>query len=204
MATQMSPKDCRCSISSTVGRSSFATSPSALLSIVEQQSDHLAKLEVRDVQVDKGATTIRWSKKRGLRMSKKGQPDANDFGENAVGVSASSFDVSEAATDYSKWKREEAKITAWENLQKAKAEAAIRKLEMKLEKKRSATMDKIIDKLRTAQFKAGKMRSKLSSDHHDSHDHRRQEVLRTPRKFFSFRKNVRVGSLSRFFVCRVF
>ncbi|CAA0819622.1 Remorin family protein [Striga hermonthica] len=34
--------------------------------------------------------------------------------------------------------REEAKITAWENLQKAKAETAIRKLEMKLEKKRRA------------------------------------------------------------------
>ena len=30
----------------------------------------------------------------------------------------------------SRCKREEAKITAWENLQKAKAEAAIRKLEV--------------------------------------------------------------------------
>jgi len=29
-----------------------------------------------------------------------------------------------------RYKREEAKITAWENLQKAKAEAAIRKLEV--------------------------------------------------------------------------
>lgn len=33
-------------------------------------------------------------------------------------------------TDFSRLKREEAKINAWENLQKAKAEAAIRKLEV--------------------------------------------------------------------------
>lgn len=31
---------------------------------------------------------------------------------------------------YCRWQREEAKIIAWENLQKAKAEAAIRKLEV--------------------------------------------------------------------------
>ena len=99
-------------------------------------------------------------------------------------------------------KREEAKITAWENLQKAKAEAAIRKLEvlfvvhmysfkclnptpwsthfryvsyeinlhiessvfqMKLEKKRSSSMDKILVKLRSAQKKAQDMRSVVSS-----------------------------------------
>jgi hypothetical protein len=95
-------------------------------------------------------------------------------------------------------KREEAKITAWENLQKAKAEAAIRKLEvlfvvhmcsfkcfdpshwstfllceinlhiessifqMKLEKKRSSSMDRILGKLRSAQKKAHDMRSVVS------------------------------------------
>ncbi|KAK1376897.1 hypothetical protein POM88_033090 [Heracleum sosnowskyi] len=46
-------------------------------------------------------------------------------------------------------KREEARITGWENLQKAKAEAAIWKLEMKLEKKRSSSMDKIMKKLKS-------------------------------------------------------
>lgn len=103
MATQMSPKDCRCSVSSTMGRSSFASSPSALLSIMEQQSNHSAKIKVKDVQVDKRATMIRWSKKRGRRMSKKDQSDANDFGENAMGVSSSSLDVSEAAMNNSKY-----------------------------------------------------------------------------------------------------
>jgi hypothetical protein len=37
--------------------------------------------------------------------------------------------------DFSRLKREEAKITAWENLQKAKAEAEIRKLEVIFNKK---------------------------------------------------------------------
>ncbi|KAA3488799.1 Remorin family protein isoform 1 [Gossypium australe] len=62
---------------------------------------------------------------------------------------------------FCRMKREEAKITAWENLQKAKAEAAIRKLEMKLEKKRSSSMDKIMNKLRSAQKRAQDMRSSM-------------------------------------------
>lgn len=70
---------------------------------MEQQSNHSAKIKVKDVQVDKRATMIRWSKKRGRRMSKKDQSDANDFGENAMGVSSSSLDVSEAAMNNSKY-----------------------------------------------------------------------------------------------------
>ncbi|KAI3806619.1 hypothetical protein L1987_22529 [Smallanthus sonchifolius] len=42
------------------------------------------------------------------------------------------------------------RITALENLQNAKAEASIRKLEMKLEKKKLESMDKIMNKLRIA------------------------------------------------------
>lgn len=99
----MSPKDCV--HSSTVGRSSFASSPPALLSIMEQYSDHSGKLEVKDVEVDKRATMIRWSRKRGIRISKKGQADVDniDFNDNALGVSALSLDVSEAAMDNSKY-----------------------------------------------------------------------------------------------------
>lgn len=60
-------------------------------------------------------------------------------------------------------------------------------------------MDKIIDKLKTARFKAHKMRTKLPANDIQSH-----EVLKTPRRFFCFRKHVRVGSLSRFFICHAF
>ncbi|GAB4848981.1 hypothetical protein Ancab_003794 [Ancistrocladus abbreviatus] len=79
-----------------------------------------------------------------------------------VDKQATPIQFSEKCADKMRLQREEAKINVWENLQKAKAEAAIRKLEMKLEKKRISSMDKIMKKLRRAQLKAEKKRSSLS------------------------------------------
>ncbi|KAI3725756.1 hypothetical protein L1987_65548 [Smallanthus sonchifolius] len=56
------------------------------------------------------------------------------------------------------------RITALENLQNGKAEASIRKLEMKLEKKKLESMDKIMNKLRIAQMKAKEMRIRMSTN----------------------------------------
>uniref|UniRef100_A0A5B6ZR65 Remorin C-terminal domain-containing protein n=1 Tax=Davidia involucrata TaxID=16924 RepID=A0A5B6ZR65_DAVIN len=176
MATQMSPEGS--TRSSSKERSPFSTSPPSNLPIVEPHSNHPVKLEVRDVQVDKRATVIRQSRK-------KRSPDVEHL--------SSSRDVVESAKN-TKFQREEAKITAWENLQKAKAEAAIRKLEMKLEKKRSASMDKILNKLRIAQMKAQEMRSSISDSH----------ACQAPRisyKLVSFRKYIKMGSLCGCFTC---
>lgn len=96
MATQMSPKERR-------RRSSFSPSTPALIALAEQQSDHSDQSEVKDVEVDKRATMIRWSKRRGIRFSKKGPLDVNDFNENAVEVRTSSFNIAEAAMDISKY-----------------------------------------------------------------------------------------------------
>ncbi|THG00096.1 hypothetical protein TEA_012392 [Camellia sinensis var. sinensis] len=171
MATQMSPRDS--TGSSPKGRSSFSTSPPSILPIVESHSNDSAKLEIRDVQVDKRATVTKQAKKHGVRKIKNGSPDVKNL--------TSSWDIAEAANNMSKLEREEAEITAWENLQKAKAEAAIRKLEMKLEKKRSASMDKILNKLRIAQMKAQEMRSSKS-------DSSAQLVAKTSHKVVFFRK----------------
>lgn len=142
--------------------------------------------------------------------------------------------------------REEAKITAWENLQKAKAEAAIRKLEvlqdytgshwniyvlpagfwndwhnntliplkkiqMKLEKKRSSSMDKILNKFRAAQMKAQEMRNSISENEaHD--DHHQPPTTRRRRRRTSHSsssssssvfscKIVKMASLSNYFFC---
>ncbi|KAJ0039705.1 hypothetical protein Pint_28044 [Pistacia integerrima] len=100
-------------------------------------------------------------------VSENSLPSSQDIEElyqNPTGPCASSWDLSEAATCISKLQREEAKISAWENLQKAKVEAAIRKLEMKLEKKRSHSMDKILNKLKISQRKAQR-NEKLNVDH---------------------------------------
>ncbi|XP_022895211.1 uncharacterized protein LOC111409390 [Olea europaea var. sylvestris] len=82
-------------------------------------------------------------------------------------------------------------------LQKAKAEAAIRKLEMKLEKKRSSSMDKIMNKLRSAQKKAQEMRSSALAN-------QANPVAKTSSKAISFRRTRPVGSLSGCFTCHVF
>ncbi|KAG8384380.1 hypothetical protein BUALT_Bualt04G0112100 [Buddleja alternifolia] len=152
MATQMSPEGS--THSSSKGRLSFSNLPSSIPTSVRTDGNHAMKDEIRDVQVDKGTTTARQSKKQGLRKMKKDSTNVEE--------SPATWNVNEASKNTSKLQREEAKITAWENLQKAKAEAAIRKLEMKLEKKRSASMDKITNKLRAAQMKSRDMRDSLS------------------------------------------
>ncbi|KAK4409727.1 hypothetical protein Sango_0045700 [Sesamum angolense] len=154
MATQMSPEGS--THSSSKGRLSFSTLPSSVPASFHPHSNHAAKDEIRDVQVDKGTTTARQSKKQGIKKMKKDSANVDDL--------PLPWNASEASKNASRLQREEAKITAWENLQKAKAEAAIRKLEMKLEKERSASMDKILNKLRAAEMKARAMRDSLSEN----------------------------------------
>ncbi|MED6110549.1 hypothetical protein PIB30_044035 [Stylosanthes scabra] len=152
--TQMSPADGT--------ESDLHSSPeSSAASAIDQHGCHSPKLEVRDVQVDSQATVIRGSKRYATKSTKT-ESINKEFRENSTETSQfSSWDIEESASDISKLKREEAKIIAWENLQRAKAEAAIRKLEMKLEKKRSSSMDKILNKLRKAETKAENMRSSI-------------------------------------------
>ncbi|KAK4262297.1 hypothetical protein QN277_027877 [Acacia crassicarpa] len=130
--------------------------------VTDQQSRCSAKLEVRDVEVDSQAPIIRWSKRHATKMTRNASLQAKNFRETRTEAEAevSSWDIVavDSTINSSKVQRDEANINAWENLQKAKAEAAIRKLEMKLEKKRSASMNKILNKLRWAQMKAEKMR----------------------------------------------
>ncbi|KAK9162734.1 hypothetical protein Syun_003636 [Stephania yunnanensis] len=86
-------------------------------------------------------------------------------------------------------KREEAKIITWENLQKAKAEAAIRKMEMKLENKRSSSMDRIMKKLRLAQRKAQEMRTSISAN-------QSQQIVRASNRKLSFRSPFSPGVMA--------
>ncbi|MFS8016974.1 putative remorin [Helianthus anomalus] len=123
---------------------------------VEPNNHHSARLEVRDVQVDKGTTTTKQSKRHKMKIKNTRSPEVNDL--------ALTWNTTEGAMKVSKLEKEEARITAWENLQNAKAEASIRKLEMKLEKKKSASLDKILNKHRAAQLKAEEMRRNMSED----------------------------------------
>ncbi|XP_047981990.1 uncharacterized protein LOC125223069 [Salvia hispanica] len=154
MATQMSPDGS--TQSSSKGRLSYSTRSSFPM---------LGKDDIRDVQVDKGTNTCRELRKQ----------DVKEMESTCVGDIPTAWDVTESSRNMSKFQREEAKISAWENLQKAKAEAAMRKLEMKLEKRRSASMEKITKKLRDKQSKAQAMRSTLS-DQPPPPTHRRRRI----------------------------
>ncbi|CAK8539725.1 unnamed protein product [Lathyrus sativus] len=124
---------------------------------MDQKSCDSEKLEIRDVQVDCQANVMKGSKSYASKLSAtEGKVSGLDIAESSLDTSSSKFE------------RDEAKIVAWESLQKAKAEAAIQKLEMKLEKKKSSSMDKILNKLRRAQIKAEKMRS-LTPDQQERH-----------------------------------
>lgn len=69
--------------------------------------------------------------------------------------------------------------------------------QMKLEKKRASSMDKIMNKLRLAQKKAQEMRSSaLANQAH--------QVTRTSHKVISFRRTGQMGSLSGCFTCHAF
>ncbi|KAM3710384.1 hypothetical protein ACB098_01G027300 [Castanea mollissima] len=191
MATQMSPEGS--SQSSPERRLSFSASNPCALTIEELQSVPSSKLEVRDVQVDERVTMTRWSKKHKARFPGKGSDNVDNWKKKDLDAQSSDWDIK----TISKLKREEAKINAWENLQKAKAEAAIRKLEMKLEKKRSSSMDKIMNKLRSAQKRAQEMRSSMLAN-------QAHQVTGGSRKAISFRRTRQMGSLSGCFTCHAF
>ncbi|RZC30664.1 hypothetical protein D0Y65_001958 [Glycine soja] len=97
-------------------------------STMDQQNYLSAKLEVRDVEIDREATTVRWSKSHVPKLSLI--PGIHSRKSSRTEAKASGLDIADSTLDSSKIQREEAKIVAWESLQKAKAEAEIRKLEV--------------------------------------------------------------------------
>nr|CAD1825922.1 unnamed protein product [Ananas comosus var. bracteatus] len=138
VATQMSPEGSP--LSSPKERPPFSNSPIA--NPIDELESHISKLEVRDVEVDDRVTTVtKWSKKQVTRCSDKRSTNIVEWKKKTLEAKDSCWAVTEKEKTISRSKREEAKITAWENLQKAKAEASVRKLDMKLEKKRSSSMD---------------------------------------------------------------
>ncbi|KAK9112766.1 hypothetical protein Scep_020285 [Stephania cephalantha] len=196
MATQMSPEGS--AHSSPSRRPSFIASPPSVLPIVELKSHRPPKMEVRDVQVDgKLHLSSSWSKKYGVRWAENGFGSVGEWKNRSAENEAAAWEVSDGTKNISRVKREEAKIIAWENLQKAKAEAAIRKLEMKLEKKRSSSMDRIMKKLRLAQRKAQEMRTSISAN-------QSQQIVQASNRTLSFRKANQMGSLSGCFTCHAF
>ncbi|MED6218736.1 hypothetical protein PIB30_029184 [Stylosanthes scabra] len=189
MATQMSPEGSQCS-SPNLRPSFSASTPSSSIT-TEWRNAVSSKMDIRDVQVDEHVTATRWSKKHRALFSGRGSENVQSKQNKEIRNVASGWDVAETPKTASKAEREEAKINAWENLQKAKAETAIRKLEMKLEKKRAYSMDRIMNKLKLAQKKAEEMRSSVINTEAED-----DQGVKTSPKAKSFLRISKMGSLS--------
>ncbi|XP_051188063.1 uncharacterized protein [Lolium perenne] len=191
-ATQTSPELSRSS--SPSARPSFARSFS--MQQARERESRFSDVEIRDVQMDDRVTLTRWSKKHVTPASNKNAANILEWNKKMVDSKSPSWKSTEAAY-ISKVEKEEAKIAAWENLQKAKAEAAIQKLVMKLEKKRSSSLERILSTLRSAQRKAQGMRDEATA----SQDER---LSRKVKKTSHATKNGQIRSLSGCFTCHTF
>ncbi|KAI5082035.1 hypothetical protein GOP47_0001778 [Adiantum capillus-veneris] len=147
------------------------------------ESDHWAKLELRDPPPAAGAQAYEkisdlcneWSPAYGLAEeeivdSKEGSEGHSAQDEvyaggiilkraGALEARAAAWEEAERAKFNAKFKREEARIKSWESLQKAKAEADLKKLEVKLERLRSKATEKVMSRMAGAQKRADEMRA---------------------------------------------
>uniref|UniRef100_K3YGR4 Remorin C-terminal domain-containing protein n=1 Tax=Setaria italica TaxID=4555 RepID=K3YGR4_SETIT len=193
VATQTSPDISRSSSSNM--RSSFSRSLSAQQ--VKELESCFSKLEIRDVQVDDRVTLTRWSKKHVTRGFDKNATNIIEWKKKTMESKSSAWEVKETAKCISKMEGEEAKMTAWENMQKANAEAAIQKLVIKLEKKRPYSLERIFSTLRSGPRKMQVLRS-TSTANHDQH------ISRTIKTAPHLSKNGQMSSLSGCFTCHAF
>ncbi|CAM0951671.1 unnamed protein product [Alopecurus aequalis] len=197
----VSRKDIATQTSPDLSRSSSPSArPSFIRSFSMQQDKErdycFSDLEIRDVQMDDRVTLTRWSKKHVTQASDKNSKNILEWNKKVVDSKSPSWKSAEP-TYISKVEREEAKIAAWENLQKTKAEAAIQKLVIKLEKKRSSSLDRILNTLRSAQRKAQGMRDEATASQDEQLS---RKAKRTPR----VTKNRQMRSLSGCFTCHAF
>ncbi|CAN6467714.1 unnamed protein product [Victoria cruziana] len=82
-------------------------------------------------------------------------------------------------------RREEAKIQAWINLQDAKAEAELKKMELKIERMRANMEDKLMAKMAAVEKRAAKWRSAATADHahHISLVSQKSEIIKSTDDF---------------------
>ncbi|XP_062199112.1 uncharacterized protein LOC133901686 [Phragmites australis] len=212
IAPIISRKDAATQTSSELSRSSSPnTRPLFTRSLsahqVKESESCISDLEIRDVQMDDRVILTRWSKKNVTRSTNKNSTNIIEWKEKTVESKCSSWDLTEAEC-ISKIERADAKMTVWENLQKAKAEAATQKLAIKFEKKRSSSLDKILNTLRSAQRKARVMRERdaaaANQNEKKSRTNQNEKKSRTAKKTAQISKNCQISSLSGCFTCHAF
>ncbi|KAJ3677024.1 hypothetical protein LUZ60_002748 [Juncus effusus] len=169
---------------------------------MDELESHFTELEIGKHKANNNddggqVTFMRWSKKHVMKGNDKCLTNIIEWKRRCVEEkikTSCSCQFTETTNCITKIEKEEDKITAWENMQKAKAEAAMQKLLIKLERKKSSSMDKILNKLKFAQKKAQDMRS----------SNQIQEVPRSTKRVLHCNKNSQITSLSGCFTCHAF
>ncbi|KAG8087421.1 hypothetical protein GUJ93_ZPchr0010g7740 [Zizania palustris] len=192
VATQTSPEQSRSTSPSR--RHSFSCSLS--VQQVKELESCFSKLEIKGVQMDDRVTLTRWSKKHATQGSEKNSTNIIQLKKRSMESKSSAWAVAGTAKCISKIEGEEANITAWENMQKAKAEAAIEKLVMKLERKRLYSLERIFNTLRSSNRKTHVTRT--TTTNLDQH------ISRTVKRTLHLGKNGQMSSLSGCFSCHAF
>ncbi|KAL8129067.1 hypothetical protein V2J09_018222 [Rumex salicifolius] len=79
---------------------------------------------------------------------------AEQLSKTVMEKRAEMWEEAEKAKYLARFEQEEMKIGAWENLQKAKAEAQMRKLEMEIERRKAEAQDRLMNEISAARNKA--------------------------------------------------
>ncbi|RWV79298.1 hypothetical protein GW17_00059587 [Ensete ventricosum] len=83
----------------------------------------------------------------------------NQSMRSVIQTRAAAWEEAEQAKYLARLKREDIKIYAWKNLQKAKIEAEMKKIELELERTRAHAHERLMNKVAAASHKAEKMRA---------------------------------------------
>ncbi|XP_074294784.1 uncharacterized protein LOC141622679 [Silene latifolia] len=151
--------------SSRSGLLALTAEPSAI-DMAQLQECHFAKLQIGSTPFD--SVTTNWSSREEEEEEISKSLRHFELGRRSVSVSesrASVWEEEEKTKSCLRYRREEAKIQAWINLQTAKAEAQSKKLEVKIQKMRSNLEEKLMKRMAIVERKAEEWREAAQVEH---------------------------------------
>ncbi|KAH9626219.1 hypothetical protein KSS87_000098 [Heliosperma pusillum] len=142
------------------------TAEQSLIDMSQLQECHFAKLQIGSTPFD--SVTTNWSSREEEEEEISKSLRHFELGRRSVSVSESRacvWEEEEKTKSCLRYRREEAKIQAWINLQTAKAEAQSKKLEVKIQKMRSNLEEKLMKRMAIVQRKAEEWRGAAQVEH---------------------------------------
>ncbi|KAK8950930.1 hypothetical protein KSP39_PZI003222 [Platanthera zijinensis] len=157
-------------------RSGPLLAPISRIDISELEDCHFAKLEL-SAQYDNLVSywSSREEEEEEVSKSLRHAEENDARKKNTAECRASLWEDDDRAKSCIRYKREEAKIQAWVNLQTAKAEAQSRKLEVKIQKMRSNLEEKVMKKMGIVYRRSEEWRAAAQFQH-------KQQILRAAEK----------------------